>query len=79
MGMTVVEIKTRLHQQIDNSDEKLLKMIYALVNEYGVEEENIDDARKKLILAERERYLSGIGKSYTREEVKNMAIKGIRP
>jgi hypothetical protein len=77
--MTLVEMKAKLHQQIDNSDEKLLKIIYAMVTEYDQEGENIDDARKKLVLAERDRYLAGIGRSYTRDEARNMIIKGIRP
>ena len=73
--MTVVEIKTQLHEQIDHSDEKLLKMIYALVKEYGEEEtESIDDARRKLIQSERNQYLAGVGRSYSWEEVKQMAI-----
>jgi len=38
-------------------------------------EEDIDEARKKLILAERERHLLGISKSYSWDEVRNMAIK----
>ena len=75
--MTVVEIRTKLHQQIETGDEKLLKMIYALVKEYS--DENIDDARKRLIQAERDQYLARAGKSYSWEEVKNMAIKGIKP
>ncbi|MFI5195959.1 MAG: hypothetical protein ACHQD8_02625 [Chitinophagales bacterium] len=72
--MTVVEIKNKLHQQIDHGDEKLLKMIYALIKEYKEEEEDdIDEARKNLVMEERERYLAGIGKSYSWEEVKDMA------
>ena len=75
--MTVVEIKTQLHEQIEHSDEKLLKMIYALVKEYG-EEESIDDARRKLIAAERSQYLAGIGRSYSWDEVKQMAISNTK-
>jgi len=73
--MTVVEIKSKLHEQIEHSDEKLLKIIYAIAKEYRKKEtEDIDDARKKLVMAERERYLAGTGKSYSWQEVKNMAI-----
>jgi len=77
--MTVIEIKNKLHQQIDLSDEKLLKMIYALVKEYKEEGEDIDEARKNLVMEERERYLAGSGKSYSWEEVKDMAINKKRP
>ena len=38
------------------------------------EEDNAVDLRKKLIQEEREKYLRGEGNSYSREEVKNMAL-----
>ena len=37
-------------------------------------ETDVTDLRKKLILEEREKYLRGEGNSYSREEVKNMAL-----
>lgn len=77
--MTVVEMKNKLHQQIDLGDERLLKMIYAFVNEYKNEESDIEAERKKLVMQERERYFEGIGKSYSWDEVKEMAITGKRP
>lgn len=43
------------------------------------EEKNDDDLRKKLVIEERERYLAGVGKSYSWEEVKDMAINKKRP
>ncbi len=36
--------------------------------------EKIEDAKRELIKAEREAYLAGIGKSYSWEEIKNMAM-----
>lgn len=77
--MTMVEIKSQLHEQIEHSDERLLKIIYAIVKEYREDSDDIDDARKKLIFAERDRYLAGSGKSYSWEEVKNMAINNQKP
>ena len=75
----MVEIKSQLHEQIEYSDERLLKIIYAIVKEYGEEAEDIDDSRRKLIFAERERHLAGTSKSYSWEEVKNMAVNNQRP
>ena len=75
--MTLVEMKTKLHQQIDNSDEQLLKKVYAVMN--GQETENIDEVRRPLIMAERQNCLTGSGKSYSWDEVKSMAINGIQP
>ena len=37
-------------------------------------EEDSEEARKMLILQERERYFAGSGKSYTWDEVKKVAI-----
>ena len=44
-------------------------------NFVGIKDEtDVTDLRKKLILEEREKYLRGEGNSYSREEVKNMAL-----
>jgi len=75
--MTLVEIKTKLHEQIEHSDEGLLNMIYDLMKEY--EDTDDTEARKKLILEEQEKHLLGISKSYSWEEVKNMAINNQKP
>lgn len=78
--MSILDIKEKLHEYIEQSDDKLLKMIYALVKEYNEDEPfNLDEERKKLIEAERERYLKGEGKSYSWDEVKQMAINKQRP
>ncbi len=76
--MNTPEIRTLLHEEIDHSDEKLLKMIYALVKEYN-DSESVSDRRKHLIEEERARYLRGDGRSYSWEEVKKMATGKDRP
>ena len=78
--MNTSEIKTKLHEQIEHSDDRLLKMVYALMNEYKNEDsEDAENARKNLIRAERENYLKGTGRSYSWEEVKKMAVTGQKP
>ena len=77
--MTMVEMKSQLHEQIEHGDERLLKIIYAVVKEYGEDVDDVDDARRKLIFAEREKYLAGTGKSYSWEEVKQMAVNNQKP
>ena len=77
--MTMLEIKNKLHQKIDSGDDKLLRIIYAMVKEYTDDEDDIDEARKNLVMEERARYLAGEGKSYSWEEVKNMALNNRRP
>lgn len=76
--MNTPEIRTLLHEEIDHSDEKLLKMIYALVKEYN-DAESVSDRRKHLIEEERAKYLRGDGRSYSWEEVKKMATGKDRP
>ncbi len=71
--MNTIEIRTRLHEEIDHSDDRLLKMIFAIINEYK-EADNIDESRKQLVMEERAKYLKGEGKSYSWEEVKNIAL-----
>jgi hypothetical protein len=68
--MSTTGIREKLHQYIDTIGDKKAAAIYALF------EDDIDtDAnRKRLILAEREKYLRGEGRSYSIDEVKDMAL-----
>jgi hypothetical protein len=77
--MDTVELKSKLHMQIEASDERLLNIVFDFMNEYTQEDgADADSIRKKLILAERENYLLGKSRSYTWEEVKKIAIEGKR-
>ncbi len=57
--MNTTDIKTRIHEELESSDDRLLKMIYALIKEYkdegvtggiSVEQYNkeIDEAMKRM-------------------------------
>lgn len=72
-------MKEKLHEEIEHSDEKLLKMIYALVTEYHSDEESVEDARLRLVLTEREKHVKGEGKTYSWQEVRNMAANRQKP
>lgn len=67
--MTTSAIREKLHAFIDAIEDEKAEAIYTLF------EDTIDPdlQRKKLIFAEREKYLKGEGKSYNWEEVKSMA------
>ena len=67
--MTSSIIRQKLHQFIDTIEDKKASAIYALL------EDEMDTAsiRKKLVMAEREKYIMGKGKSYSWDEVKAMA------
>lgn len=68
--MNVATIREQLHHFIDTIEDKKAEAIYLLF------ENDIDPEaqRKKLILAERERYLRGEGRNYTPDEVRQMAL-----
>ena len=76
--MNTTEIKALLHQKIDQGDERLLKIIYAVVREYN-EHTDVDERRSMLIEEERAKYLKGEGKSYSWDEVKKIALSKDRP
>ncbi len=58
--METTTTKQKLHQLIDTLEEKKVEAIYTLLED----EVNTDDYRRKLILAERTKYLAGEGSSY---------------
>ncbi len=67
--MTTSVIRQKLHQFIDTIEDKRAAAIYTLFED----EMDTTEQRKKLVLAEREKYLKDEGKSYSWEEVKTMA------
>ncbi|MCF8451187.1 MAG: hypothetical protein K9G49_15035 [Taibaiella sp.] len=76
--MNTIEIRARLHEEIEHCDDRLLKMIFAIINEYK-DADNLDENRKQLVIEERAKYLKGEGKSYSWEEVKKIALSKDRP
>lgn len=69
--MNTVILKEKLHQYIDDSDDKLLKIMYAIAKEYN-EDDNIDDADISLLESRREKRLSGESKLYSWADAKQM-------
>lgn len=68
--MSTIIIKEELHKYIDKGDDKLLKMIYALVREYQHDELNIADiAELENRTAKRK---SGESKTYDWQQAKNI-------
>lgn len=66
-------IRSTLHEEIDKSDDRLLNMIYALIKAYNPATAGTDAERQRLILQERENYLSGEVENYSWDQVKSMA------
>lgn len=70
IGMQTTSIREKLHQFIDSIEDKKAEAIYTLFEN----EIDTDVLRHKLIQAEREKYLRGEGKSYSWDEVKQLAV-----
>ena len=68
--MTTTTIRKKLHQFIDKMDDKKAAAIYTIF----LDEADPVVQRKNLVLAEREKYLKGEGKSYSWAKVKQMAL-----
>lgn len=68
--MEIINIRQKLHQLIDMIEDKKAEAIYTLFED----EMNTDAKRRNLIQLEREKYLNEEGKSYSWDEVKQMAI-----
>ena len=68
-------MRKKLHQLIDEMNDEKTAAVFKLFEEKS----DIDLQRKGLIMAERDRYLNGKGKSYSWGKVKEMAVnKGRR-
>lgn len=68
--MTTTAIRKKSHQLIDAMEDKKVTAMYQFVTE----EPDTDQQRKNLVLAEREKYLIGEGRSYSWTVVKKMAV-----
>ena len=71
--MQTTVIREKLHQYIDSSDEKLLKLMLALAKEYN-EDENYDyefsEADIKMLDERREKRINGESRTYTWQEAR---------
>lgn len=68
--METINIRQKLHEFIDTIEEKRAEAIYTLFEK----EIDTDIYRKKVIQAERKKYLLGKEKSYSWDEVKKMVM-----
>ncbi len=76
--MQATSIRQKLHQYIDNSDEKLLKLMFALAKEYNEDDDfeyefTAEDI--KVFDERREKRLSGESSTYSWEQAKNIITR----
>ena len=75
--MQTTTIRQKLHQYIDSSDEKLLKLMLALAKEYN--EDDLDEYEFtpediKLFDERRQKRMDGNSKTYTWNEARDLII-----
>ena len=73
--MGIPNIRQKLHQYIDQGDEKLLKLMYAVAKEYNEEDDfeyQFTDEEIKELEDRRAKRLSGESKTYGWQEAKDM-------
>ncbi len=68
--MQPISIKEKLHQFIDTIDDKRANAIYMLLED----EFDVETKRKNLIMEDRAEYLKGNNKTFSFDEVKQMAL-----
>ena len=79
--MTTITIRQKLHQYVDESDERLVKLLYTLAKEYN-EDDNFDDIFSEEEIREfdnrRQKRLNGESKLYSWDEAKNIITGKIK-
>lgn len=67
-----MQLRDQIHQYVDAADDRLLKLVKAMMDEYFKTEQSLElsPAQKAELDARKERHLSGESASYTWEEVK---------
>ena len=71
---TIIDIRKRIHDFVDQADEKMLRIFNELISAKSSEDESsIPKSFYEELDKRRERHLKGESKSYTWEEVKNKA------
>ena len=73
--MQTLSIRQKLHQYIDNSDEKLLKMMFAMAKEYNEDDDfeyEFTTEDIKIFDERRKKRLSGESKTYSWQETKDI-------
>lgn len=72
MGTT--ETKVLLYDLIEQSDEKLIHILYSLALEYSHQHTTLPEAFLKELEERRQQHLNGESKSYTWQEVKERIL-----
>ena len=74
---TTIDIKKRIHEFIDHSDERILRIFNSIITTEEVEP-TVPEFFYQELDKRRERHLKGESKSYTWEEVKTRARASVK-
>ena len=80
--MSASEMRERLHKYVDSSDEKLLKLMYAVAKEYNDESSDdyiFSEEELKEFELRRQNRLNGTAKTYTWDEAKSIITGNKKP
>lgn len=75
--MEATNIREKLHEHVNNSDEKLLKLLYVLAKEYNDEDDyEYEFSKEELVDFEKRRAkrISGESKTYSWKEAREIII-----
>lgn len=78
--MNTIVIKEKLHNYIENCDDKVLKLMFAIAKEYSEEDDSYEftDEEIKVFQERREARLSGASKTYSWQDAKQKILSGDR-
>ena len=71
--MGALELRDLISQYVSTADERLLKIVKAVMESYHEDELTLTEEQYKILDERRERHLKGESKSFTWEEVKQNA------
>ncbi|MHA7059834.1 hypothetical protein ACWGOQ_0021580 [Aquimarina sp. M1] len=71
--MGALELRDLISQYVNTADERLLKIVKAVMESYREDELTLIEEHYKILDERRERHLKGESKSFTWEEVKQNA------
>ncbi|WP_187478096.1 addiction module protein [Amniculibacterium sp. G2-70] len=70
---TTLEIRKKIHEFIDHADERILRIINAIITTEEETEPNVPESFYEELDKRKEKHLTGKSKSYSWEEVKDRA------
>lgn len=76
--MTTLQIKKKVHDLVENADERLLKMVYALMKEYESSEYEFSVEEKKIIYRRTKELKSGKDKGISLAEAVKHAKSALK-